>query len=87
MAEAGLSAAKSDERYTSILNGRFKGGVITRTYGKPEEGINAIQLEMAQASYMDQKTFDWEKEKAEQVQVVLTAMFKALLLHHISLTP
>ncbi len=74
-----LVIAGADERYTSVLNGRFKGGVITRTYGKPEEGISAIQLEMAQGCYMDQETFEYRKDKASEVQILLVQLFEQLL--------
>lgn len=40
--------------YTSILNGRFKGGYITRHYGAPARDIHAVQLELSQQSYMDE---------------------------------
>lgn len=81
LAEAILSIAESDDRYTSVLNGRFKGGVITRTYGQPADCINAIQLEMAQACYMDQETFEYNKEKAQTVQGLLLELFKNALDH------
>jgi hypothetical protein len=35
--------------YTSVLNGRFKGGWTTRHYGRPEAGVHAIQMELAQS--------------------------------------
>jgi len=38
-----------------VINGRFKGGYITRQYGQPERGISAVQMEMAQASYLDER--------------------------------
>lgn len=37
--------------YSSILNGRFKGGWTTRHYGQPTKGFHAIQMELAQATY------------------------------------
>ena len=37
---------------THVLNGRFKGGWTTRHYGRPEEGVHAIQMELAQRGYM-----------------------------------
>ncbi|MDW3207099.1 MAG: N-formylglutamate deformylase [Alphaproteobacteria bacterium] len=40
--------------YTTVLNGRFKGGFITRNYGDPENGVHAIQLELSQATYMSE---------------------------------
>ncbi|WP_323989508.1 N-formylglutamate deformylase [Nguyenibacter sp. L1] len=38
--------------YSSVLDGRFKGGYTTRHYGRPAERIHAIQLEKAQATYL-----------------------------------
>lgn len=38
--------------YTQVVNGRFQGGWITRHYGCPEQGIHAVQMELAQAAYM-----------------------------------
>jgi len=40
--------------YTSVLNGRFKGGWTTRHYGHPAQGLHAIQMELAQATYCDE---------------------------------
>jgi N-formylglutamate deformylase len=37
-----------------VINGRFKGGSITRTYGRPEEGVHALQMELACRAYMDE---------------------------------
>jgi N-formylglutamate deformylase len=49
-AVAAVLAAQSD--YSQVVDGRFKGGYITRHYGKPEQGVHALQMEMVQASYM-----------------------------------
>jgi formiminoglutamase len=38
--------------YTSVANGRFRGGWITRHYGKPGNGIHAIQMELAMRGYL-----------------------------------
>ncbi len=35
-----------------VVNGRFKGGWTTRHYGRPDEGIHAIQMELACRGYM-----------------------------------
>jgi N-formylglutamate amidohydrolase len=42
------------EGFSTVVNGRFKGGHITRHYGRPEQGIHALQIEIAQACYMDE---------------------------------
>jgi N-formylglutamate deformylase len=38
--------------YAAVLNGRFKGGYITRTYGAPERGVHAIQMELAKGTHL-----------------------------------
>jgi N-formylglutamate amidohydrolase len=40
--------------YTLDVDGRFKGGYITRHYGQPAQRIHAVQLEMCQSTYMDE---------------------------------
>jgi N-formylglutamate deformylase len=42
----------ADEEHSHIVNGRFKGGWITRHHGDPENGVNAIQMELACRGYM-----------------------------------
>jgi N-formylglutamate deformylase len=37
-----------------VVNGRFKGGYITRRYGRPAENLHALQLEKSQIAYMDE---------------------------------
>lgn len=61
---------------TVVLNGRFKGGYITRTYGKPATGINAVQLELAQRSYMDEKSGEYLPDKARQIGASLQALLE-----------
>ena len=58
-----LDAARQFPDYSAILNGRFKGGHITRYYGKPEQNIHAIQLELAEATYM-QETHPYRFDEA-----------------------
>ena len=45
--DAAVDVVLNAEGYTSILNGRFKGGWTTRHYGRPETGVHAIQMELA----------------------------------------
>ena len=37
---------------TRVTNGRFRGGWITRHYGKPDDGIHAVQMELAMRGYL-----------------------------------
>lgn len=53
--------------YSKIINGRFKGGFITRQYANPEDNIYTIQLELSQITYLDEKLRLFDKEKAQKV--------------------
>ncbi|MCX7555518.1 N-formylglutamate deformylase [Xanthomonadaceae bacterium JHOS43] len=71
-------AAQSD--YSHIVNGRFKGGYITRHYGNPAAGIDAVQLELAQRSYMDETSTDYLPERAERLhRTVLRPLLEAAI--------
>ncbi|MEC8462444.1 MAG: N-formylglutamate amidohydrolase, partial [Pseudomonadota bacterium] len=60
------------EDYTASLNGRFKGGYITRHYGDPDAGVHAVQLEMAQVAYMDEKApYRLLPDRVDRVRPVL----------------
>ncbi len=43
----------SQDRYTYVIDGRFKGGYTTRHYGRPEQNIHAIQIEIVQDTYLN----------------------------------
>jgi N-formylglutamate deformylase len=59
-------------QYSSIFNGRFKGGWTTRHYGKPDTGYHAIQMELSQCSYM-RETHPWQYDttKAQRLRALL----------------
>lgn len=66
--------------FTSVHNGRFKGGYITRHYGRPAEGLHALQLEIAQACYMDEaRPRHWDGARAASLTVVLQRLTDILL--------
>jgi N-formylglutamate deformylase len=65
--------------HTHAVNGRFKGGYITRHYGEPEQDIEAVQLELAQVNYMDEDTFEYRDDLAAKTQRVLRALLEACL--------
>ncbi|MCA3180037.1 MAG: N-formylglutamate deformylase [Burkholderiaceae bacterium] len=52
--DAVLGPVRAQRDYAWVLNGRYKGGHITRHHGQPARGVHAIQLEMVQAIYMDE---------------------------------
>jgi len=72
--------AAAAEGYTSILNGRFKGGWTTRHYGRPETGVHAIQMELAQSTHLASETppFAYDEAKAEKLRVHLKAILQRI---------
>ena len=70
----------SQSAYTQVVDGRFKGGYITRHYGQPEVGIHAVQLEMCWRCYMDEAPpYAWSETRAAQVQPLLLQLVQAML--------
>ena len=67
--------------YTTTLNGRFKGGWTTRHHGKPDQQVHAIQMELAQATYMDEAPpWTYRANKADALRVHLRSIINALCL-------
>ncbi len=80
IAHAVMQACSAQTRYGTVLNGRFKGGYITRHYGDPGKNVHAIQLEMCQSTYMqEQAPFAYDAQLANQVQPLLQQMIAAAL--------
>jgi len=61
-----LQAAAQVPSFTHIHNGRFKGGYITRDFGRPSEGVHAVQMEMACRTYMPEPLGDVAPENWPQ---------------------
>ena len=74
-----LDVLYAQRDYAFVVNGRFKGGYITRHFGRPDENVHAIQLELAQANYMDEQTFAYDAEKAARLQRVIRALLENAL--------
>lgn len=70
---------QAQSRFSVAVNGRFKGGYITRHYGRPDAGVQAVQLELVQLNYMDEASFAYDASKASQVQAVIAALLHACL--------
>ncbi|MFO1284537.1 MAG: N-formylglutamate deformylase [Burkholderiales bacterium] len=70
----------SAQGFSSIVNGRFKGGWITRRYGRPSDGCHALQLEMAQCAYMaESPPWPWDAARAAPLLAVLARLVEALI--------
>jgi N-formylglutamate amidohydrolase len=64
--------------YSLVVDGRFKGGYITRHYGQPDQQIHALQLEIAQSTYMDEGSASWNASRASPLQRHLQKLVAAL---------
>ena len=72
LSRALIDALKRHSDFTSVLNGRFKGGYITRHFGRPSESIHAVQLEMAQCLYMNEAPpYAFREELAARIRPIL----------------
>jgi N-formylglutamate deformylase len=73
-------AAARHPEVTHAVNGRFKGGYITRRYGDPSRHVHAVQLEMCQNLYMDEEPpFAYDEIRARRIQPVVREMMDAAL--------
>jgi len=67
------------QEYDWVANGRFKGGHITRAYADPVNGVQAVQLELSQRTYMDEDSFAFDDERAQRLQPVLERLLRVAL--------
>ncbi|WP_332680511.1 N-formylglutamate deformylase [Bosea sp. (in: a-proteobacteria)] len=79
--EAAAVAAMAGAAFTQVVNGRFKGGWITRHYGQPAEHVHALQMEIALSAYLTEEAPPWnfDASKAASLQAALSAMIEAAL--------
>ncbi len=78
--DAAAAACAGVPGVSSIVNGRFKGGYITRHYGRPDQDVHAIQLEKCQSLYMQEVApFAYDETLAKKIQPVLEKMVSASL--------
>ena len=65
--------------FSTVVNGRFRGGWTTRHHGQPAEGIHAIQMELAQSTYMEEAPpWRWDDARAARLRVTLVQILDAL---------
>ena len=80
LAEALRVAIGRHQEYTSVLNGRFQGGHITRAYGNPGGGVHAVQLEMSTATYLQPGTgYSLDSALATRLRPVLREQLTLML--------
>jgi N-formylglutamate deformylase len=70
----------SQQQFTQVTDGRFKGGHITRHFGQPAHGQHAIQLEMCWSTYMaEHPPYRVDPARAARLTPVLGALVQTLL--------
>jgi N-formylglutamate deformylase len=77
---AALSAVfAAQTNYSNVVDGRFKGGHITRHFGDPEHGIHAVQLEMCWRAYMlEEPPLLWHPQRAAEVTPLLRQLVQVM---------
>ncbi|MGB3146201.1 MAG: N-formylglutamate deformylase [Paracoccaceae bacterium] len=75
-----VAEARRDQHHDWVLDGRFKGGWTTRHYGRPETGIHAIQMELAQRAYLKEEAAPWayDDHRAARLRATLRAILEKL---------
>ena len=80
LAEALAACVTAHGGFTAVANGRFKGGYITRQYGVPDTGVQAVQLELAQITYMDEtRPYAYDETRAARVSPLLQRLVETAL--------
>lgn len=84
LSNTAISGLKTGD-YQVNINTPFKGGHITRYFGKPENNVHALQLEMNKILYMDDRELNFDKARADHMRTILKTTFEGLLqtIHHL----
>ncbi|WP_321803837.1 N-formylglutamate deformylase [Burkholderia sp. BCC1988] len=82
LAEALAACVSAHGGYTAVANGRFKGGYITRHYGVPATGVEAVQLELSQITYMEEtRPYAYDEARAARIVPLLQTLVETALAH------
>jgi len=80
LVDALAEVAAGNRAYSHVVDGRFKGGYITRNYGDPAGGVQAVQLELSQITYMDEAPpYGFREDLAAGIRPLLRALLEAAL--------
>ena len=70
----------TQQSYSHVIDGRFKGGYITRRHGRPADGVHAVQLEMSWRCYLDEADpARWQADKAAAITPLLHGLVQAMI--------
>ena len=79
LSSAVMGVIGAQARFSSVLDGRFKGGYITRHYGVPGDAVHALQIELAQSAYMDEGGHGFDADRAAPLVAVLELIVETLI--------
>ena len=73
---------KRSSEFSYVMNGRFKGGWTTRHYGRPKQGVHAIQMELSQACYLkkERPPFEYDDKRANILRETLANILQELVI-------
>jgi formiminoglutamase len=83
-----VEAVCDGSNHSRVTNGRFKGGHITRSLGKPADGVHAIQMELACRGYMNEPAGEpaadawpppYDADRAQPMAAILRGALAACL--------
>jgi N-formylglutamate deformylase len=80
LSEVVMSGLRHQTQFSHVLDGRFKGGYITRHYGDPAARVHAIQLEIAQSAYLQEmRNPSFDATRAKPLNLLLRTLIQGLL--------
>ncbi|MEP6548769.1 MAG: N-formylglutamate deformylase [Gammaproteobacteria bacterium] len=75
-----VAALSAQSQFSFVVNGRFKGGYITRHYGNPAAGIDAVQMEVAQCAYLvESRTPPFDAVRAQSLKTLLCSVLEGVV--------
>jgi N-formylglutamate deformylase len=75
-----VNVLETQTTFTHVVDGRFKGGHITRHFGSPSDAIHAVQLEKCWRCYMrEEPPYQVDPERASRLEPVLRALVQTML--------
>jgi N-formylglutamate deformylase len=80
IARAAAAVCAGADGYSHVVNGRFRGGWTTRHYGRPDEGVHALQMELTQSTYLktEEAPFAFSEKKAARLRPHLRKLLERL---------
>jgi len=75
-----VASLSKQAQFPFVVDGRFKGGYITRHYGNPGARIHAVQLEIAQSAYLEEaRTPTFDAARAAPLNLLLRELLKDVI--------